>query len=62
MADTDVNRREILTKAAYVTPAVVTLPVLLSFASSGSGNRGDQGNPGDRGDQGNRGGNRGNRP
>jgi len=40
MADTDVTRREILTKAAYVTPAIVTLPVLLSFASAGSGDDG----------------------
>jgi hypothetical protein len=37
MADVDVTRREVLTKAAYVTPAIVTLPVLLSFASAGSG-------------------------
>jgi hypothetical protein len=41
MADADVTRREILTKAAYMTPAIVTLPVLLSFASAGSGHPGD---------------------
>jgi hypothetical protein len=32
-----VTRREVLTKAAYLAPAIVTLPVLLSFASAGSG-------------------------
>jgi hypothetical protein len=37
----DVTRREVLTKAAYVAPAIVTLPVLLSFASAGSGYDGD---------------------
>jgi hypothetical protein len=36
-ANSDVTRREVLTKAVYVAPAIVTLPVLLSFASAGSG-------------------------
>ena len=40
MAEADVTRRDVLTKAAYMTPAIVTLPVLLSFASAGSGNNG----------------------
>lgn len=40
MADADMARRDVLTKAAYMTPAIVTLPVLLSFASAGSGNNG----------------------
>jgi len=43
MADVDMTRREVLTKAAYMAPAIVTLPVLLSFASAGSGNHGDDG-------------------
>ena len=34
-------RREVLTKAVYMAPAIVTLPVLLSFASAGSGYDGD---------------------
>jgi hypothetical protein len=50
MANVDVTRREVLTKAAYMAPAIVTLPVLLSFASAGSGNPGGYGgrtgNPG----------------
>jgi hypothetical protein len=50
MANTDETRREVLTKAVYMTPAIVTLPVLLSFASAGSGNPGGDaagsGNPG----------------
>jgi hypothetical protein len=46
MADADVTRREVLTKAAYMTPAIITLPVLLSFASAGSGNRRDAGDHG----------------
>jgi hypothetical protein len=37
MTDNDVTRRDILTKAAYMTPAIATLPVLLSFAAAGSG-------------------------
>ena len=35
--NSDVSRREVLTKAVYAAPAIVTLPVLLSFASAGSG-------------------------
>ena len=46
MADVDMTRREVLTKAAYMAPAIVTLPVLLSFASAGSGNPGDDGDNG----------------
>jgi hypothetical protein len=37
MANPDVTRRDVLTKATYMTPAILTLPVLLSFASAGSG-------------------------
>jgi rSAM-associated Gly-rich repeat protein len=46
MADANVTRREVLTKAAYMTPAIVTLPVLLSFASAGSGHPDDNGDHG----------------
>jgi hypothetical protein len=46
MADIDVTRREVLTRAAYMAPAIVTLPVLLSFASAGSGNPGNSGHEG----------------
>lgn len=31
------SKRDLLKKAAYVTPAILTLTVLPSFASSGSG-------------------------
>jgi hypothetical protein len=37
MADADVTRRDVLTKVTYMTPAIVTLPVVLSFAAAGSG-------------------------
>jgi hypothetical protein len=46
MANTDVTRREVLAQAAYMAPAIVTLPVLLSFASAGSGNPGGGGDDG----------------
>jgi hypothetical protein len=46
MADIDVTRREVLTQAAYMAPAIVTLPVLLSFASAGSGTPGNSGGGG----------------
>jgi len=46
MADVDITRREVLTKAAYMAPAIVTLPVLLSFASAGSGHHSDDGDNG----------------
>jgi hypothetical protein len=56
MAEADMTRREVLTKAVYMTPAIVTLPVLLSFASAGSGHPGSDaagsGNPGADGDDG----------
>jgi hypothetical protein len=37
-SNSEVTRREVLTKAIYMPPAIVTLPVFLSFASAGSGN------------------------
>jgi hypothetical protein len=42
--NSDATRREVLTKAVYMAPAIVTLPVLLSFASAGSGYDGDDKN------------------
>jgi hypothetical protein len=45
MADADMTRHEVLAKAAYVAPAILTLPVLLSFASAGSGHPGDHVEP-----------------
>jgi hypothetical protein len=42
MADADVTRRDVLTKVAYMTPAIVTLPVVLSFAAAGSGDPKDK--------------------
>jgi hypothetical protein len=52
MADIDVTRREVLTQAAYMAPAIVTLPVLLSFASAGSGTPGNYGGSGTPGNYG----------
>jgi hypothetical protein len=40
-SNSDVTRREVLAKAIYMAPAIVTLPVLLSFASAGSGHDGN---------------------
>jgi hypothetical protein len=41
MSETQSTRREVLKKAVYVTPAVLTLPVFPSFAATGSGNLND---------------------
>jgi hypothetical protein len=35
--DTQTSRREVLKKAAYVTPVILTFPALPAFASKGSG-------------------------
>jgi hypothetical protein len=37
MTDEQSSRREVLKKAAYVTPAILTLKAIPSFASNGSG-------------------------
>ena len=37
MTDGQASKRELLKKAAYVAPAILTLKVIPSFASSGSG-------------------------
>jgi len=42
MLERQSRRREVLKKAAYVTPLILTLPVLPSFASTGSGNPKDK--------------------
>jgi len=36
MANEQASRREVLKKAAYVTPAILTLQAIPSFASNGS--------------------------
>lgn len=36
MSDTPLTRREVIRKSVYITPIIVTLPVLPSFASAGS--------------------------
>jgi hypothetical protein len=37
MPDEQASRRDVLKKAAYITPAVLTLKAIPSFASNGSG-------------------------
>ena len=37
MTDEQVSKRELLEKAAYIAPAILTLKVVPSFASNGSG-------------------------
>jgi len=37
MSNEQASRREVLKKAAYLTPAILTLKAGLSFASNGSG-------------------------
>ena len=38
MAEQHSTRREVVRKAVYMAPIIVTLPAVLSFASAGSGN------------------------
>jgi len=42
MSETHPTRREVMHKAVYMTPAILSLPVLLSFASAGSGKDDDK--------------------
>jgi hypothetical protein len=42
MSESQSTRREVLKKAAYVTPVILTLPILPSFASAGSGDPKDK--------------------
>jgi hypothetical protein len=37
VAEERFTRREVLRKAAYITPVILTMPANLSFASAGSG-------------------------
>jgi hypothetical protein len=37
MSDQQQTRREILKKAVYVAPVILTLPAIATFASAGSG-------------------------
>jgi hypothetical protein len=37
MTEEQITKRELLKKAAYIAPAILTLKAVLSFASSGSG-------------------------
>ena len=37
MTEEQITKRELLKKAAYIAPAILTLNAVLSFASSGSG-------------------------
>ena len=58
MTDEQDSRRELLKKAAYVAPAILTLKVAPAFAQSGSGGLGlgqgpGQGGQGNQGNQGN---------
>ena len=40
MSEKRLTRREAIKKAAYITPVILTLAALPSFASTGSGNGG----------------------
>jgi hypothetical protein len=42
-AQNTISRREVLKRAAYVTPAIVTLAAVPAFASKGSGEAGKAG-------------------
>ena len=37
MSEQQPTRREVLEKAVYISPVILTLPAVLSFASAGSG-------------------------
>ena len=45
MSDERVTRRELIKKAAYIAPLIVTMKASFSFASAGSGDYTDSGNP-----------------
>ncbi len=47
MKEKRLTRRELIKKAAYVTPAILTLAALPSFASVGSGENGSGGGGGE---------------
>jgi hypothetical protein len=43
MSEDKITKRELLKKAAYVAPAILTLQAVPSFASQGSGQKGNNG-------------------
>ncbi len=42
MSEQQPTRREVLQKAVYISPVILTLPAVLSFASAGSGDPKDK--------------------
>jgi hypothetical protein len=46
----DTTRREILRKAVFITPVILTLPVIPSFAKAGSNEANDPEHQGSHGD------------
>ncbi len=56
MSAHDTTRRELLKKAMYVPPAILTLAALPSFASAGSGNDASASGPKSGGEEERRGG------
>jgi len=43
MSEKRLTRREVVKKAVYLTPVILTLPAVLSFSSAGSGSDGSHG-------------------
>jgi hypothetical protein len=43
MSEDKISKRELLKRAAYVAPAILTLKAVPSFASQGSGQKGNNG-------------------
>ena len=43
MAEEQISKRELLKKAAYIAPAILTLKAVPSFAKNGSGEKGNNG-------------------
>lgn len=57
MFEKRLTRREVVKKAVYLTPVILTLPAVLSFSSAGSGS--DGGHGGNEGNENGLGGRRG---
>jgi len=51
MSEMQPTRREVLKKAMYVTPVILTLPAMASFASHGSGRGDDDGDDNSQGNE-----------
>ena len=49
MTDEQASKRELLKKAAYIAPTILTLKIAPAFAQSGSGQQGQQGANGNNG-------------